>query len=194
MKIRLAAGAAASIALLAACSPESLIEEAAERAIENETGESVDLDIDLDSDDGSLTIKDENGETVIDFDAEDDVVRIETEDGSQAISGGELAEGWPEHYPLPDGANVLSSLRFEDANEGVVTYNASFDGVSGFDDAEALFRSFGDTPTADSLTQSNGARTLTLLFENGKESVTVLLNEDADGAVTGNLLVQRPTE
>lgn len=107
---RLLAIASAGLLLLAGCSGEQVAERLAEQAAGG--------DVDLDTDDGSLS--------------------IESDDGTSLDVGGqELPEQLPEELPLPEGLAVHGSMAQEGADGTMIGFQATYDGT--FEDAVAFF-------------------------------------------------------
>lgn len=104
---------------LASCG--AILEEATERAVEQgleEGGIDVDLD-DIADGEFEVTVTDENGEeATIQIDGEEGVVEFDSEEGEGTIGiDAGLAEGWPDEYPIPDDAVIVSSLSFQEEAE-----------------------------------------------------------------------------
>jgi hypothetical protein len=104
-----AAVAAAAALVLGACSSEDIAEKVAEEAVEQQLeadGQSGDVDIDID--DGNVTIQGEDGEIQFDVDEENGLTVVSTPDGEMVVGSGELPEGFPSDVPMPDGLTVTS--------------------------------------------------------------------------------------
>lgn len=132
--------------LLASCGSitEKAVERGTEELIERETGGSV--DIDLDSDGGSVSIETEDGTIEYGTD-EDGGFTAETDDGSyQAGSDVDLPDGFPD-VPLPDGLTVQTAF----AGGGDFQVSGFVDGSAEdvYDDLLAAFRDRGHEPTGD---------------------------------------------
>ena len=85
---------------------EKITEEAIEKAIEKESGE----DIDIDLDEGEMTIESDDGEVSISSD--DDSVEISSDDGEMTIgSGAELPEGFPGNVPVYPDMEITASWK-----------------------------------------------------------------------------------
>lgn len=95
------AAAALSLAVVAgACSAEDLAETVTEQAIENEVGGDVDLDVD--SDDGSIS--------------------IETDEGSVTYgNNGDLPESFPASFDIAEGMTVAFAGESSDATSTAAT-------------------------------------------------------------------------
>ena len=108
---------AATVLVLSSCSGEDLAESVIERQIESESGDDVDVDID----DGEISIQTEDGKVVMQSDGDQTVIRtedgevvmqsdgdetvIQSDDGTMIIgsSGGDLPDDFPPEVPVPDG-------------------------------------------------------------------------------------------
>lgn len=115
------------------CSGEDAAESILENALENESGE----DVDIDFDDGNISIETDEGTFKMNADGEggfeiegsgddgefsisgdDGQIEFETEDGSGTITtGGDVPDGFPE-IPLPEGMTVVVSQQ-SDMPDGV---------------------------------------------------------------------------
>lgn len=123
-------GGVLAMSILAGCSGEDLAERAIENRIESEVGD----DVDIDFDDGDVSIKTEDGEIQFETDGDGNVsvsgssddgafsmqsengeTVIETEDGSAVVSAsGDLPDGFPSTVPVPDGLTILVAQSFTD--------------------------------------------------------------------------------
>ena len=95
-----AAVAAAAALVLGACSSEDLAEKVAEEAVEQQLeadGQSGDVDIDID--DGNVSIQGEDGEIQFDVDEENGLTVVSTPEGEMVVGSGELPNGLPERRP-----------------------------------------------------------------------------------------------
>lgn len=106
--------------VISSCSGEDLAESLVERQIESDSGE----DVDIDFDDGDLSIRTEDGEISIQSDGDQTIIQsddgevsiqsdgdqtvIQSDDGSTIIgsSGGELPDEFPDEIPLPSGVEL----------------------------------------------------------------------------------------
>ena len=97
----------------------AIAEEAIEQAIESESGENV--EIDFDSDDGSISIEGENGEEFsidVDEDGEASVMSGTDEDGNtfEMVTGEGVPDDWPSELPVPAGNVVASTVMAENGD------------------------------------------------------------------------------
>lgn len=193
-------GVLAGVVLLAAaCGGDEISERLIEDRIEAETG--GDVDIDLDGDSGSFSVRTEDGSIEFDadgdgsftvdgvdggggrfsVDSEDGVTVIETEDGDATIvqGGGDLPDGFPDAVVLPDGLDIELSQSM-DAGDGQTGYLVigSVDGgwESYFDELIASLQSAGFDEEQVTRTPTGGVlsyrRGDTTVFGNVGESGT----------------------
>lgn len=124
MRVRSTVSLVTAAVVLLGCSGEDIAENVLEDRIEAESGE----DVDIDFDDGDISIRSEDGEFTLEVDEDDGNVSIsgssddgeftiesedgetviETEDGETIIgsTGGELPDDFPASIPLPNGFDV----------------------------------------------------------------------------------------
>ncbi len=126
---------------------ENLAETAVERAMENETGESVDFDLDA------------SGDSM--------VISIDTPDGSQEMTfgSGEVPDGFP--IPIPDGATVQSVVTTGDQG-AFVTATAP---ASAFDAIVELYE--GYYAEFDDVISTNGPDQASWASESATSFVTI---------------------
>lgn len=131
------------VALVAACGNttetvvENIAEQAAERSLESETGGDVDIDIDENSGQGSITIESEEGDTSIQFGGGEipDELSIPVMDGgevltSSVMSGDDAFVFATVQYPESMLDDLVAFYRdFFDGLDDVVTQEMSGDGV-----------------------------------------------------------------
>ncbi|MFC2145263.1 hypothetical protein ACFLQQ_02925 [Actinomycetota bacterium] len=83
---------------------EKIAEEAIEKAIESESGENVEIDLD----DGGISIQGDDGE--VNISSDDDGVKIESDDGEATLGlSAELPDGFPDSAPVYPGMEITSS-------------------------------------------------------------------------------------
>ena len=99
-----AAAAAGALALSSCGLQERATEAVAERAVEAAAGAAAGegVDVDLDTDGGSLQVTGEDGQ-------------------SFSVGGAELPEDWPGDVPLPAEAEVVSASQFADGQGGTAS-------------------------------------------------------------------------
>lgn len=158
-----------------ACSSEDLAERITEEAIENETGEDVDLEL---GDDGQVEIQTEDGSMTVD---ENGNMVIETPDGTTVVD----AEGDAVNVATPDGTAVISqdgeTITFE-GDDGSGSYSAGTEIPDEFPDDVPL--PDGATVLASSVMESNGQSliTLTLNVDGELDEVGDSVKEQLEGA------------
>ena len=133
-----AAVAAAAALVLGACSSEDLAEKVAEEAVEQQLeadGQSGDVDIDID--DGNVTIQGEDGEIQFDVDEENGLTVVSTPDGQTIVGSGELPADFPAEVPVPDGLTILSGTSMDSGDGQVFIINGTVGG--GFSDATGSY-------------------------------------------------------
>jgi hypothetical protein len=165
---------------------ENIAEEAIERAIEKESGEDVEIDLE----EGEITIQGEDGE--VNISSDDDTVEIKSDDGEVTFgSGAELPEGFPGNVPVypdmelttswksteDDKNNYSISGLTEDAGDDVFAWYK--DKLSGWD-IEGEFTMSGDE-----------GKTSTLSAKGSGLIVTIMVIETED---EGTAVVQTVTE
>jgi len=118
-----------STVLLTACGTDDLVEGVAERAVEN-AAEQDGVDVDIDSEDGS--------------------VKVETDQGTFS-SGGDLPDDFPDDVPLLDG-EVLQAASADNggAPSYVVTLRVDASAEAALEEAGALLEGAGLTESEES--------------------------------------------
>lgn len=119
----------------------------------------------------------ESGSGVDDVEIDSDTgeVQIETEDGSIS-TGSELPDDFPEDVPLPEGAEITSSVSSSSADGGDgwnVTGTLSDADDSTFDDIVSMFRDDGWDVTNEVTGESGSGQSSSAILENGTWSVSV---------------------
>lgn len=123
------AAVAAAVLVLGACSSEDIAEKVAEEAVEQQLeadGQNGDVDIDID--DGNVTIQGEDGEIQFDVDEENGLTVVSTPDGQTIVGSGELPDDFPADVPVPDGLTVLSGTMMDSPDGQVFIVNGSVGG------------------------------------------------------------------
>lgn len=166
---RLITVSSAVLLVLSGCSDgiaERLVEEAAEAAGAGE--------VDIDTDNGSVS--------------------VQSSEGSFNIGSQDVPEELPDQLPLPDGISVMGSMAQDGADGTTVGLQAGYDGT--FEDAVAFFdgelESNGWTVTNTATTTAGDLRSATYEIEgfgfSGVVGVTQLGQEaDAQNMLTVNL-------
>jgi hypothetical protein len=147
---------------------DEVAEEAAERVVGS--------DVEIDTDDGSVT--------------------VESDQGTVAIgTGGDLPDGLPDQLPLPDGLEVLASL--SQSTNGTETIGFQAATSSSYDDVVAVYEDgLADAWTVTDRTTSDvgGLRSSTWSVEgNGFEGVIIVLElggTDAEPDVRLNVTLE----
>lgn len=147
---------------------ENVGERIAEEAIEQQGGGNVDVDIDGDEGDGSITVTGEDG-------------------SSSFQAGGDIPTDWPAEIVFPDGLQLITQGRTSlDAGEGY-----SYNGVVEGGDPEAILATIeagilaaGYEQQSTSEFSQDGQTTFNRSWTNGDSTATVIVGQDDDGSVT----------
>ncbi len=138
--------AVAGLALVATGCGKSPSEFVAEKVIEEQTNGEVDVDFsdggiaietpdgDMNvGEDGSFTITDQDGETVVGESDENGGFTVEGEDGSFTMSqGGEIPEEWPSDIPQPEGVSVTGSSVIDSGDASGITLAGTVEDSASF--------------------------------------------------------------
>lgn len=144
---------------------DQVAERAAEEGLERAGGASGDVDLDLDNEDGSLS--------------------IESSEGSLRIGAQDVPEDFPAEVPLPDDVEVMSSMSFsEEAGTAFnLNMNASGDAATLGDELESRFTDAGYTLTGTSSMEVEGLISRSFQFEGPDWSGNVGVVETPDGTM-----------
>ncbi len=148
---------------------EKAAEEATERAIEDQTGGSAEVDLD----DGSIS--------------------VEGEDGGFEAGAGQVPDEWPDDVPLPDSLAVSGGLFSSSAGQDIVTVSGSSDLTA--DEVVDEFRELlpGWEVEADGSQASSGGTFASVVFVNGERRLSVGAAGGADAGTQVNLGHTAPT-
>lgn len=160
---------------------QNIAEEAIERAIEKESGENVEIDLD----EGEMTIQSEDGE--VNISSDDDTVKIESDDGEVTFgSGAELPEGFPGNVPVYPDMELTMSLIIdegysisgltEDAGDDVFAWYK--DKLSGWDVEE--FTMSGDEGKTFTLSAKGDGLIVTIMVIETKDEGTAVVQTVAE--------------
>jgi len=192
------------IALLGACSAESLAEFATERYVESQTDGEVDIDfgnggfsvsteegdfaLNLDGENGALVFDSDEGSGVVNFDAEDGTITYDTDEGSGVVTFDvdENSETGSITFDSDQGSGAVNI----DADDGTITYDTDEGaGTINFGASEAPdgWPSFigaptttSDTPAVYTSLNDGSAATMSGTFTHD-------VNEDFAGAVVARV-------
>lgn len=157
---------AASLAL-AGCGAvaDQVTERAVEEGIERAGGASGDVEIDIDDEDGGLS--------------------IESSEGSLRIGAQDVPENFPPEVPLPSDAEVMSSMSFSEEAGTAFNLNmdATADAVTLGDDLESRFTDAGFTLTGTSSMEVEDMVSRSFQFEGPDWSGNISVVETADGTM-----------
>ncbi len=152
-------------AALAVAGCGEIAERAVEEGLEQAGGASGNVELDLDDDDGSLS--------------------IESSEGSFRIGAHDVPDDFPQEVPLPAELEVMSSMSFND--EGGTSFNLNAttpgDATSVADDLEAAFTDAGFTLTGTSQMEADGLVNRTFQFEGPDWSGNVVVVENPDETI-----------
>lgn len=164
---------------------EEAVERGTEELIERESGGEV--DIDLDSDGGSISIDSEDGSLEINTD-EDGTVTAESEDGSYTIGdGAELPDGFPD-LPLPDGLTLQTS--FGSGGDFQISGYVPGDAQEVYEDLVDAYRDAGHEPTGEYTGVGNGSFSGSTTFEDvDGATVNVSVIDLGDGTASMSVVV-----
>ena len=186
---RLTATAAWAFLALSLAGCGQLAEEAIEQAVENESGE--DVEIDFDSDDGSLSVTGEDGEQFnleVGEDGETSSFSGTDEEGNtfEMITGEGVPDDWPNDVPVPPGDAVTSTVMV-DNGEQIISIITEVDDVQDANDgyidelSDAGFE-IGSTSSFESDGSSSAFTEMT------SDAWSVQVNSTSDGS-TGQMFV-----
>lgn len=179
---RTAAGlvAAALVLGLSACgavadkASETAGEKLAEKAIEDQTGGSADVDIS----DGGVKISDGEGGTY-EVDADGNVSGSSGDGNYQMGEGTELPEGWPAELAPPSGAEIVSAISSGDSQSVVANIDAPIRDV--YEGLKGQLTDAGYDVSSDNYTSSDGGDFAALSATGTDYEVVVTLSTDGAG-------------
>jgi len=129
-----------------------------------------------------------------DVEVDDDTVTITTDEGEATISGGEgaLAEGFPEEFPIYDGASVKASAAVETG--GQTQYSATLGTSDPVSDVHEWYKSElssdGWTIENDMLISTGDGESAVLSAKkSGMEAAATIAEDDGATAVVITLIV-----
>lgn len=166
---------------LAGCG--QLAEEAVEQAIESDTGE--DVEIDLDSDDGSLSITGDDGEFTVDIDedGESSSVSGTDEEGNtfEMTTGQGVPDDWPDGIPLPSGDVVGSNVMTQNDERFFSLVSEVDDAAAAHDDYVERLENAGFSTDSTSTFESDGMTTKFTQMTGDDWTAQVSTSSDVDG-------------
>ena len=187
---RIGAASASLLFALAMTSCGKLAEEAIEQAIESDTGE--DVEIDFNSDDGTLSIEGENGEGFsidVDEDGESAVLSSTDEDGNtfEMVTGDGIPDDWPGELPVPPGTIVASTMMAESDTRILTLVIEVDDSIRAHDNYVDQLTSDGFTVGSTSSFESDGQSSK--FTEVSNSSWTGMISSGVDGSGPEQLVV-----
>ncbi len=160
---------------------ERIAEEAIEKAIEKDSGENVEIDLE----EGEMTIQSDEGEVSISSD--DDSIEIKSDEGEVTIGvGTELPDGFPGNVPVYPDMEITTSWKStendkasysisgltDDGGDGVFAWYK--DKLSGWD-IEGEFTMSGDDGKTSTLSAKGSGLVVTVMvFETEDEGTTIV--------------------
>lgn len=159
---------------------ERIAEEAIEKAIEQDSGENVEIDLD----EGEVTIQSDEGEVSISSD--DETVEIKSDEGEATFgTGAELPEGFPDSVPVYENMTITSSWKSSEGDKNNYSITAisedSVDDVFGWYktklegwDIEGEFALDTDEGKTASLGANSGGIEMTLMTSDSDEGTIVV--------------------
>lgn len=190
---RVGTAAAGTLLALSLAGCGKLAEEALEQAVENESGE--DVEIDFDSDDGSFTIEGENGEEFsleIGEDGQASTMAGTDEDGNtfEMSTSQEIPDEWPGDIPTPPGS-VVSATVFSENGEHVVSVATEVsDGEQAHEGYVEQLKSVGFSSESTSSFESDGTTSSFAVMTREATSVQV---SSTSGPDSNSLVVSLQT-
>ena len=160
-----------------------------EGTVDIETEDGEEGSISIDSEDGTVEIEADGELTTIEVDEEAGTVEIEGEGGEGSFNlGAGLPDDWPDEYPLPDDATILSSVGFEENGES--GFNAVFTGPTGsLDRYLDHFRGLDLPIVSETESVAGESRQWTILWGTEDEPAGSLLVGDNGEEVFGQVTI-----
>jgi hypothetical protein len=160
---------------------EKIAEEVIEKAIEKDSGENVEIDLE----DGEISIQSDEGE--ISISSDDDSIEIKSDDGEVTIgTGTELPDGFPGNVPVYPDMEITTAWKVtendkdsysisaltEDAGDDVFAWYK--EKLSGWD-IEGEFTMSGDDGKTSTLSAKGSGLVVTVMvFETEDEGTTIV--------------------
>jgi hypothetical protein len=183
----------AAVLVLTSCSGEDVAESVIERQIESGS----DGDVDVDIDDGEISIQTEDGEVVMRSDGDQTIIQtedgevvmesdgeqtvIQSEDGEMIIgsSSGDLPDDFPPEIPMPDDIAIeyTQSMSLEEGQSFVLGGEVDGDVADVLDDYVAALESAGFTQLQLTTMPDGGF----FAYDNGTWAVGGSVGEGSEG-------------
>ncbi len=166
------------------CAAEQITERAIEKAAEAEG-----QDVDIDMDEGSISIKGEDGEEIqIDSDSEEMTIKTEEGETKYSAGGADLPEGFPSIVPIHPDINIASSSTFTQNEKKAFAVTGTFEG-----DGEEIFNwykgelssltidseqsfDFGEDGSSYSISANDGTYNVAIIINESEDSNGVIIN------------------
>jgi hypothetical protein len=160
---------------------ERVTEEVIEKAIESEGGGDVEIDLD----EGEITIQGDDGEVKIS--ADDETIEIQSDDGEVTIgTGADLPEGFPGNIPVYPDMKIATSWKASDNGKDSYSISAASDKstdeifnwykdkLSGWD-IEGEFTVNTDEGKTSNLTAGDGTYTVNIMVMETEDEGTIVV-------------------
>lgn len=185
--------AAAVLAITACGSDDGSSDDAAEALAEQIIEQAGGGDVDIDTDDGEITLTDEDGSVEISTDDDEMTMTVEGDEGDFAASlGGDLPAEFP--FPLPDEFGVGSSMQIED--EAGTSYSAVINvAAEEYEAVKALYESWLESEgfTVDAFEVENADDTKGVFISGERDDVDAFVSislEEVANDDAGNLFYE----
>ena len=150
-------------------------------------------DVNIDTDEGQITLTDEDGSVEISTDDDEMTMTVEGDDGGlSATLGGELPADFP--FPLPDEFEVGSSMQFED--EAGTSYSAVINvAPEEYDSVKAMYQAWleGEGFTVDAFEVENADDTKGVFIGGERDDADAFISisiEEVANDDAGNLIYE----
>ncbi|GEM_PF-714180 len=155
---------------------EKIAEEAIEKAIEKDSGENVEIDLE----DGEVSIQSDDGG--VDISADDETVEIKSDEGEVAIgSGAELPEGFPENVAVYPDMEINTSWKSTENDKDSFSISGTTEDAG--DDVFAWYK--------DKLSSWNIEGEFTMSGDDGKTST---LTANGEGLIITIMVIETKDE
>lgn len=166
-----------TVALLSGCS--SIVDKAGEKVVEKglEKGAETagDVDVDIDAEDGGLS--------------------IDTDEGSLEIDGGKIPDGFPQEVPLPEGFEVTAAMALGSGDEQSFTVKmvgAGADFEATHEDLRTRAEAAGFEVGATTSVIGDASQSQTFTITNDDWDADIIVNREPQDVIVG-YLIGRPS-
>jgi hypothetical protein len=157
---------------------EKVTEEAIEKAIEKESGQDVEIDLD----EGEITIQGDDGE--VNISSDDETVEIQSDEGEATFgTGAELPEDFPAEIPVYNNMDITTSM--SGTNDGKTSYTVTAMSADSVDDIYDWYESqlSGWEITAQFSMDTDNGQTASITAESADYEMSLMIAEDEEGTV-----------